>query len=457
LWRFHVSFYKVDIPSEQLRLILCRFVHAYPIPDDGPQSLSLSITGTTFGDSRVDLDTSFFDNPILASSMTGYAGGGALFVRLFIVHVLSSSFVGNLARTSPFLRSDSGFNSIFSNGGALLFNENAKGSSKRHSITSCNFSKNVASGAGSAIFAEVGATLTLSHSSLTANYALGGTLVSSGFIEIVSSVFNENTAIFLASDILITCASPVCGTRFSSLTITSSEVSDYAAQARVARARLGSGPNGHDFVGNSTNTGENIPCTIPIMSVRGNGYTPGIFSTNAKVFDLRNSKQRCTLQNFNDMFITIIDSQTSGGLIDIDFSCSVGQYPHASSSIGAGLSRVTLNQSATRLFQYPSYQSSTDLNPYSTVQLLCRQCPPQTFQGINLLSYSDRSRSNLMTDPDIFCKRCPSGADCGNVASLRVIQGLYLWSAMNASNFNISVKAERMPTGYGNAERTPSQ
>lgn len=446
----------MDIPSEQPSLMLCRFVHAYPIPDDGPQSLTLSITGTTFSDSHVVLDTSFFDNPILESLMTGYAGGGALFVRLFIAHILSSRFVGNLARTTPFIYHSSNFNNIFSNGGALLLNENAKVFSKEHSITSCNFSNNVASGTGSAIFAEVGTNLTLSHSSLTANYALGGTLVSSGFASIVSSVFNDNTAVYLATDILITCASPVCGSNFSSLKITSLEVSDYAAQARVTRARLGSGLNGHDVVGSSTPTGQDIPCGIPIMSVRGNGYTPRIFSTNSKVFDLRNSKQICTEQNFNDIFITIIDSQTTGGNnIDVDFSCSVGQYPHAASSIGAGLSRVTLDRSATRLFQYPSYQSSTALYPYITVQLLCRQCPPQTFQGVNLLSYSDRNRTGLLTDPSIFCKRCPSGADCGNVASLKVVPGLYLWSAMNSSNFNISVKAERMPTGYGNAE--PSQ
>jgi hypothetical protein len=349
------------------------------------------------------------------------------------------------------------FNRIFSNGGALLFNENAIASSKVHSITSCEFSKNVASGAGSAIYAEFGTNLTLSHSSLTANYALAASLVSSGFISIVSCVFNNNTAVYLASDILLTCVSSVCGSIFSSLLITTLEFNDHDAQMRMARKRLGPGINGHDHVENVTGT----TCSIPIVSVRGNGYAPVIVSTNARIVDLRNSKQNCTFQSFTEMFIATIDSSTSSNSIDIDFSCSIGQHPHATSNIGASLSRVALTRSATALFQYPSHQSSTEVQPYITTQLLCRQCPPQTFQGINLLSYSDRRNQTrkfqnlLFTDPDFYCKRCPLGADCDDVSSLKVIPGLHLWSAMNPSNYNISDKAERMPSGYGTAE--PSQ
>jgi hypothetical protein len=158
--------------------------------------LSLDITNSEFSNSFVVLDQSFFTRSF-ATLTNGYSGGGALFVRSFIVNIHNSSFIANAAITTPFRVR----NSIFSNGGAVLFSQHARSSGMLRNVSRSSFARNVASGAGSAVFAESGTILSMSHSSLTSNHALGATLVSSGEVSIVSSTFCNNTAGFLVTDV----------------------------------------------------------------------------------------------------------------------------------------------------------------------------------------------------------------------------------------------------------------
>jgi predicted outer membrane repeat protein len=421
----------------------CRFVHSSPSADTTPQTLAVSVTGCAFSNSKVLYDSMFFFDTTF--SPTGYSGGGALFVRLFAATIASSSFADNTALSRPFFtKSDSfDFNAVFSNGGAVLLRANASltgGELLTVNITSCNFTKNSASGTGSAIFVEDGCVLSLSQSLLSNNFALGGTLTSSGALYVSRSSFINNTAHYLASDVFISCVTINCAATFSSSTFVTLE----AAAFEEVKKR------GALITGSEAIT-SNV-CDLSIMLVRANGFAPQLTSSSDTTFiDNRNDKQVC---GKNDLLIALVDNDMKTEF-SVDFTCSTGQYPDRYRSIIASLSRVSLQQYKTALFQYPSFQSATALYSFFSFTYVCRACPPNTCQGIQPLSYfANRDPITLSSDHRAFCKPCPSGARCSDTASLNVTPGLYLWSTNNESNYNISSYAERLPPGFGHFDST---
>jgi hypothetical protein len=420
-------------------LIYFRFLHSNPSDDKGPQSLSVSVTGCTFSNSSVIFDSSRFADA--SFSPTGYAGGGAFFVRLFSSSIASSSFADNAAISRPFFNSKFEFNKVFSNGGALLLRANASltgGEPLSVDIVSCNFTRNAASGTGSAMFVEDGCELSLSKSVISYNFALGGTLASSGVVKVSDSIFANNTVHYVASDIFISCGTDKCGAMFSSSTFVILEAAEFLTQKSEGTARTG------------TQLVTSDVCELAVLLVRANGFTPQVSSSSdVKIVDNRNAKQMCGKK---DYLIAIVDNNMNSKF-SIDFTCSNGFYPDRYSSIIASLSRVSLQQYQTALFQYPAFQSATELASFFAVNYICRTCPPETCQGITPLAYfANQIPDTGSTDFRTFCKPCPNGARCGDTSSLKVTPGLFLWSANNASNYNISSYAERLPPGFGASE-----
>ncbi len=426
------------------RDVFRRFVHSSPSADKGPQNLSISIMDCSFINSTLVFDSSFFFDTDF--SPAGYSGGGAVFVRLFAAAIVRSSFVDNVAVTRPFfVKSNSNdFNMVFSNGGALLLRANASstgGEPLTADIISCNFTKNAASGTGSAIYVEDGCAMSLSDSLLSYNFALGGTLSSSGFLSVFGSSFINNTVHYLASEIFISCVTPKCAANFSSTTFVTLEAAAFQEDKNKGSLRTGSQAITSDL------------CELAILLVRANGFTPVLSSSsNTKVIDNRNAKQKCGSKN--DLLIALIDNDLKSDFT-IDFTCSTGQYPDRFQSIIASLSRVSLQQYQTALFQYPSFQSATALSSFFSLSYVCRACPPNTCQGIKPLPYfANRDEMSGTTDHKTFCKPCPYGARCSDTSSLNVTPGLYMWSTNNDSNYNISTFAERLPPGFGDSEST---
>jgi len=94
------------------------------------------------------------------------------------------------------------FNPAFANGGAILLRgpETSTSSSANNTtsvsavVYNCSISKNAASGAGSAIFAESSSILHLSHSVLSYNYGFIAALACQGKVNIASTKFANTSA-----------------------------------------------------------------------------------------------------------------------------------------------------------------------------------------------------------------------------------------------------------------------
>jgi hypothetical protein len=427
-------------------------VHSSASSDTSPVLLSVSMTGSRFTHSRATLDVSFFDNAFSDASQ-GYAGGGAIFVRKFNFSIHDSSFTHNSARSNPIFFVKSGkLNPIFANGGALLLSgDEADVGRERLYVTLflCNFSRNVASGVGAAFYSEVGSMLSLSRSLLTYNSALAGAVGSAGFLSVSSSEFANNTAVYVATDIFVGCVSRNCEFTVSSTTFT-------LLEATLAYYQL-------EDVGVWRGVlGKSYPCILSSLVVEGNGFAPTVKGyIDTKFIDNRDSATACRKGGFRDLFVAIAEYATGSGqsFTDFDTSCSVGQYPNEQNSITASLSRVSLTQSRTAIFQLPSFRSATETLSSLTNSFLCVSCPSDTFQGTKSSSLQEFKQEidkltvgTILSREQFFCKPCPSGGICRDPQSLNVTPGLYLWHINNGSRYNVSEEAVRLPAGYGDDE-----
>ena len=425
-------------------------MHSSASSDTSPVLLSVSMTGSRFTHSRATLDVSFFDNAFSDTSQ-GYAGGGAIFVRKFNFSIHDSSFTHNSARSNPIFFVKSGkLNPIFANGGALLLSGNEADVGRERlyvTLFLCNFSRNVASGVGAAFYSEVGSMLSLSRSLLTYNSALAGAVGSAGFLSVSSSEFANNTALYVATDIFVGCVSRNCEFTVSSTTFT-------LLEATLAYYQLDDVGVWRDVLDKSS------PCKSSSLVVEGNGFAPTVKgSSDTKFIDNRDSATACRKGGFRDLFVAIAEYATVGGsgqsFTDFDTSCSVGQYPNSQTSITASLSRVSLTQSRTAIFQLPSFRSATETLSSNTNSFLCVSCPSDTFQGTkssSLQEFKQLTVGTVLSREQFFCKPCPSGGICREAQSLNVTPGLYLWHINNGSRYNVSEEAVRLPAGYGDDE-----
>lgn len=421
-------------------------MHSSSSSDTTPLLLSVSVTASRFSHSRAALDVSFFDNAFSDAS-EGYAGGGAVFARKFNFSIHDSSFTDNLALSKPiYFYTSRKLNPIFANGGALLLSadEADVGRERLHAtLFRCNFSRNVASGVGAATYSEAGSVLSLSHSLLTFNSALAGAVGSAGFLSVLSSEFTNNTAVYVAIDTFVGCISRNCEFTVSSSTFTLLEATLASRQLEDVGMWQGQSPFN--------------PCNPSSVVVEGNGFAPAVKGdSGTKFIDNRDSATACRKFGSTNLFVAIVEYSTknSESYANFDTSCSVGQYPSEQSSITASLSRVSLTQSRTAIFQLPSFRSASETLPSMTQNFLCVSCPSDTFQGAKSLSTQDYYKKYLETGTGLtrerfFCKSCPSGGICTDPQSLNATPGLYLWHMNDGSRYNVSEEAVRLPAGYG--------
>ncbi len=430
-------------------------MHSLPSKDLSPQVLSLSITGCSFSTSRVLFDTSFF---LTSPSCQGYIGGGALFLRKFSAYIAGTSFADNSALTSPFFGSDGTFNPSFANGGGLLLRGDANTSSNDHLtaiVINCKFTRNGVSGTGFAIFLEPGSTLDISLSTLSYNTGLVATVLSQGIITVTSCMFSFNTALYIASDFFLSCMSYNCAANILSTNFSTQEGASYYNQKLqdASKSGLQLAASNPEFIASV--------CRIASIVVTGNGpYAPFLYIANdSRIIDLRDAKLFCTELGQIILNAAVVEvgifPPSAHAEVDANLGCSSGQLPASSSGIGAVLRLVTLSSIGTVLYQYPSFESQTNLVPFNKYQLSCLPCPPNTFQGFNTLYLQDFIRQRLQFFNSIndstlfFCRQCPAGANCSVTSVLQVLPGYYLWNTSNASNFYVSNVSVLMPPGYG--------
>lgn len=347
-------------------------------------------------------DSESFNSSLLFRKCKGYVGGGALFVRSFASVITSSSFTGNLARTRPFTGYfGSGnvlFNFAFANGGAILLRgtESSPSCSPSSSANStppvsavvynCSISKNAASGAGSAIFAESSSILNLSHSVLSCNYGFIAALACQGKVFIASTKFANNTAAVVSTDFFLSCASE-CGANISSTTFAFLEGTAYSIQQKQDADRTG------------TILFNQPVCAITFFTVQGNNYAPIMtVDRSNQFFDSRNSQGNCSTKS---LLAAVVDSGIMSSFAP-DLMCSSGQVPTAATSVSAVFSIVSLDQIRTVLYPYPSFSQQTELIPVTKFQYSCRPCPANTFQGLKLLSLSSPAVSDTSFDEAAF-------------------------------------------------------
>jgi hypothetical protein len=412
-----------------------------------PGVLSLSIADSNFLNSTCIFDSESFNSFLLFEKCEGYIGGGALFVRSFASVITSSSFTDNLARTRPFNNVFGSMgvklNRAFANGGAILLrgpetftSSSASTASASTFVYNCSISKNAASGAGSAIFAESSSILHLSHSVLSYNYGLIAALACQGKVKIASTKFTNNAAAVVSTDFLLSCASE-CGANVSSTTFSCFDDAAYSIQRHQSANRTG-----------TTALLQNA-CDITIFTVQANSYSPSMnVGRDNQFLDSRSSQGACLT---NTLITAVVDSGPSGDFSP-DLTCSSGQVPTLAGSVSAVFSIVSLSAIPTVLYQYPSFSKQTELIPVAKRQYSCQPCPANTFQGVKLLSlYYDLSPTsfNFNNNVSFFCKPCPSGADCTDPSVLKATPGFFLWETNDPNNSNITKIAKRLPPGYG--------
>lgn len=346
------------------------------------------------------------------------------------------------------------FNPSFANGGGLLLRGDANASSNDFltaNVINCNFTRNGASGTGSAIYLESGSTLGISLSTLSYNTGVAATVLSQGIITVTSSVFSFNTALYIANDFFLSCMSGACSANISSTNFSTQEGASYHNQKLqdVSKSGLqGSESNVQGFV-------EQV-CQIASIVVTGNGPYAPVFqmSSDSLTIDFRDAKLFCTKLGLILLNVAVAEVSLSQSYLNANCRCSSGQLPASSSGIGAVLPLVILSSIGTVLYQYPSFKSQSEIVPFRKYQLSCLPCPPNTFQGINPLNLQDfylqSYQSNSINDSTVFfCKQCPAGANCSVTSVLQVLPGSYLWNTSIARNFYVSNMSVSMPPGYG--------
>jgi hypothetical protein len=408
---------------------------------------------SNFLNSTCLFDSESFNSSLLFKKCEGYVGGGALFVRSFASVITSSSFTGNLARTRPFTGAFGPtilFNPAFANGGAILLRgpETSTSSSANNTtsvsavVYNCSISKNAASGAGSAIFAESSSILHLSHSVLSYNYGFIAALACQGKVNIASTKFANNSAAVVSTDFFLSCASE-CGANVSSTTFSCLEEGAYSIEANQSANRTG------------TTRFLQKACDISFFTVQANNYSPSmIVDRDNQFFDSRSSQGACLTST---LITAVVDMGPTSNFLP-DLMCSSGQVPTLAASVSAVFSIVSLSAIPTVLYQYPSFSKQTELVPVAKRQFSCQSCPANTFQGAKLLSLWSllSNPSNINVDKlSFFCKPCPSGADCTDPSVLKATPGFFLWETNDPNNSNVTRNAKRLPPGYG-AEPSPA-
>ena len=364
-------------------------------------------------------------------------------MRMFNLSIDSSTFIGNLAQSLP-LQIGSGMtqalNPAFANGGAILLRGSAAASvdgqdSLTALVSNCNFTSNLASGGGSAVFIESGSTLQLSRSVLSNNVGFIAAILCQGVAKIESSLFANNSAAVVASDFFLSCVSSTCQVVVSASTFVLLEDSENVKQFLRNQNVFGK------FQSLSS-------CVIRSFICQGGLFAPKIsLKKDSRFFDFRNANRACKSLSLS---IMNADSEISSDIPDPDFSCAAGSVPTCSAGLSAVFPTTLLATLSTALYMFPLFQSQTALIPIRKGECSCQPCPPNTFQGTNMLPYQSFKAGSPFAEASVFfCRPCPFGGICSDPSILRVTPGFYLWQTNNASNFNVAVAAEKLAPGYG--------